>query len=323
MELQVDTKRSTYDASEDTYLVATLPKQGAPDRWHWTLHRRAPVVRLPRGSERREIDPLATALFEDGSSVVLGPGTGSKERVVRLDEEGDKQWEREVDADAGDFLGLLPDLSAAQVLAGGLAQFELADDQVLAERRAGTALVALDLRGGRTTWRRELPAGAACHVIGADDGVVVVAQRGDADSPERVIGLDEQGAEMWSVDPGLGSPLDTTLRAGRVLVRNDSRLAALDARTGKQLWRRTLPTKPQFLPYGFQLADVPLLDDDHAVLGTTTGLRVLDLDTGRFTATAPLPVDGINTTFWPYQVAISERHVAVATNTSAVILQRR
>ena len=92
---------------------------------------------------------------------------------------------------------------------------------------------------------------------------------------------------------------------------------------GHRLWARTLPTRPQFLPYGFQLDDVPLLDADHALVGTTTGLRVLDLSTGDFTATAPLPTDGINTTFWPYQVAVSDHLVAVATNTSAVVLSRR
>ena len=50
---------------------------------------------------------------------------------------------------------------------------------------------------------------------------------------------------------------------------------------------------------------------------------MLDLDTGAMTATAPLPTDGINTTFWPYQVAVSDHLIAVATNTSAVVMSRR
>ena len=128
---------------------------------------------------------------------------------------------------------------------------------------------------------------------------------------------------MVGQDPKLGHTLDTALRAGRVLVRSGSRWVAYDAGTGRPLWRRTMPSKPQFLPYGFELDDVPLVDADHAVLGTTTGLRVLDLGTGALTATTPLPTDGINTTFWPYQVAVSEHLVAVATNTSAVVLRRR
>ena len=32
---------------------------------------------------------------------------------------------------------------------------------------------------------------------------------------------------------------------------------------------------------------------------------------------APLPTDGINTTYWPYQVAVTDRLIAVATNTGA------
>ena len=49
---------------------------------------------------------------------------------------------------------------------------------------------------------------------------------------------------------------------------------------------------------------MPLLDDDHVLIGGTTALHTLDLDTGAITS-APLPTDGINTTYWPYQVAVS------------------
>ncbi len=89
------------------------------------------------------------------------------------------------------------------------------------------------------------------------------------------------------------------------------------------MWERKVPQRPQLLPYGFQLDDVPLLDEGHALVGTTTGLRVLDLRTGSFTATAPLPTDGINTTYWPYAVVVSPHLIAVATNTSAVVMRRR
>ena len=133
---------------------------------------------------------------------------------------------------------------------------------------------------------------------------------------------DEQGAVSWSVLPELPAPLDVALLGGRILVRQGTRFMAY-SETGQVLWRRTLPATPQLLPYGFQLDDVPLLDADHAVVGTTTGLRVLDLSTGAFTATAPLPTDGINTTYWPYQVAVSDHLIAVATNTSAVVMSRR
>ena len=35
-----------------------------------------------------------------------------------------------------------------------------------------------------------------------------------------------------------------------------------------------------------------------------------------------LPVDGISTTYWPYEVAVSEGLIAVATNTGAVVVRR-
>ena len=82
-----------------------------------------------------------------------------------------------------------------------------------------------------------------------------------------------------------------------------------------------MPKRPQFLPYGFELDSVPLLDDDHVLLGTTTALRTLDLSTGAMTSAA-LPTDGINTTYWPYQVAVSPGLIAVATNTGAAVVRR-
>ena len=82
-----------------------------------------------------------------------------------------------------------------------------------------------------------------------------------------------------------------------------------------------MPSRPQFLPYGFELDSVPLLDDDHVLLGTTTALRTLDLRTGAMTSAA-LPTDGINTTYWPYQVAVSPGLIAVATNTGAAVVRR-
>jgi outer membrane protein assembly factor BamB len=107
-----------------------------------------------------------------------------------------------------------------------------------------------------------------------------------------------------------------------VLVRSGDRWSAYDARTGALRWRRTMPGRTQFLPYGFTLGSVPLLDADHVLLGTTTALRVLDLRDGSMPEQAPLPTDGINTTYWPYQVVVTDRLVGVATNTGAVVLRR-
>jgi hypothetical protein len=90
---------------------------------------------------------------------------------------------------------------------------------------------------------------------------------------------------------------------------------------GRRLWQRGVPARPQFLPYGFELDSVPLLDGDHVLIGGTTALHTLDLRTGAMTS-APLPTDGINTTYWPYQLAVSDGLIAVATNTAAVVVRR-
>jgi outer membrane protein assembly factor BamB len=140
----------------------------------------------------------------------------------------------------------------------------------------------------------------------------------------RVFALDRFGMPAWSVEPFPGYHLDATLRNGRVLVRGHDRLAGYDAATGRRLWQRLTRggSSGQFFPYGFELDTVPFLDDDHVLLPTTTAVRSLDLDTGRMTS-YPLPRDGINTTYWPYQLAVTARLVAVVTNTGAVLLSRR
>ncbi len=318
--VQVGTRRSAYDADDDTYLVATMPKDGSPDlvaldadtgKRRWCAHL--------GGSHVGADDPFATLLLDDGGLVVLGPGKGEDERVVRFDRHGKQVWAKQVDADHGDFLGGVGD---GLLVAGGRPQSELTDGQPEGKQPPATWLQALDLGTGQKAWRRSVPEGTGIHVLGVAGGRTLLSQRSDGEDHERLIALDEAGKEAWTVDPRLPSPFDATLRAGRVLVRSRDTWAAYDAATGRLLWRRTMPTKPQFLPYGFQLDDVPLLDDDHALLGTTTGLRMLDLRSGRLTATAPLPTDGINTTFWPYQVAVSPDLVAVATNTGAVVLRR-
>ena len=117
--------------------------------------------------------------------------------------------------------------------------------------------------------------------------------------------INEDGNQEWYAVPARGEYFDAALRAGRVLVRAGNRWSAYAVEGGHRLWTRTMPDKPQFLPYGFELDSVPLLDDDHVLIGGTTALHTLDLDTGEMTS-APLPTDGINTTYWPYQLAVSD-----------------
>src|SRR4051812_30886451 len=97
---QGDTKRSAYDASDERYLVATMPAGTAPDlvaldadsgHRRWCAHLGGGVVHAA--------DPFATQFLDDQGVAVLGPGSGSRERVVRLSgEDGSQTWARSLDA---------------------------------------------------------------------------------------------------------------------------------------------------------------------------------------------------------------------------------
>ena len=82
-----------------------------------------------------------------------------------------------------------------------------------------------------------------------------------------------------------------------------------------------MPTDRTFFPYGFTLAQMPSLDEDHVLMPTTTGLVVLDVRDGS-QEDHPLPVDGISTTYWPYQLAVTQDAIGVVTNTGGVVARR-
>jgi outer membrane protein assembly factor BamB len=209
------------------------------------------------------------------------------------------------------------------LLVGGRPQFELFDAQAMSRRRAGPALVLVRAGDGSTVWTRQAPAGVDVHVLGTDPDsrTAFVQEWNSTTKSTRLLALDEQGNQLWYAVPARGGYFDAALRSGRILVRAGNRWSAYDITNGDLLWQRTMPNRPQFLPYGFELDSVPLLDDDHVLLGTTTALRTLDLSTGAMTSAA-LPTDGINTTYWPYQVAVSPGLIAVATNTGAAVVRR-
>jgi outer membrane protein assembly factor BamB len=321
--VEVRARRSAYDASERRYLVATLPADRAPE-----------VVALDAGSGARQWctdldgepvgagDAFATQFATDGGVVVLTGGAEGAERLTRLaGRDGEPVWTHRRDADAGDFLG---DLGQGVLLAGGEQHELLVDPVTLADRTAGQALVAVSVRDGEQRWSRRTAAGSGLHVVGTDPdaGLAILEEWSGGDRPRgRLLALDRDGETAWSVRPPGRLPFDATLRAGRVLVRSGTSWAGYDATDGRRLWQRRVPGRPQFLPYGFQLDSVPLLDGDHVLVGGTTALHTLDLRDGSMTA-APLPTDGINTTYWPYQLAATDRLIAVATNTGAAVVRR-
>ncbi|MCW2828365.1 MAG: hypothetical protein JWQ67_1981 [Marmoricola sp.] len=318
--VKIGTRRSTYDASDSRYVVATMPTGAAPD-----------VIALDAADGRRlwcaglgervlgADDAFATQIVDDGGVVVLAPGSGTGERVVRLSgKDGSQVWERTVTADEGDFLGSLGD---GVLLAGGSAHETLVEPGAPGQPAAGAALVALSAADGEQRWTRSVSRGSGVHVIGTDPdaGIAVVEERTGATG--RLVALDRSGHEIWSVTPTAPGIFDATVRAGRVLVRSGNRWSAYGLGDGRRVWQRSVPREPQFLPYGFELGNVPLLDTDHALVGGTTALHTLDLRTGAMIPAA-LPTDGINTTYWPYQVAVSPGLIAVATNTGAAVVRR-
>lgn len=318
--VRVATRRSAYDASDERYLVAAMPTGKPADLvaldartgrriWCSTLG----------GHEVSGADPFATQILGDQDVAVLGPAAGERVRVARLDHrDGAVDWSRTLAADAGDFLG---QLGEGRLLVGGSAQYDLFDPDSVSRRPTGTALALLSAKDGHTLWIREAPAGADLHVVGTAGGTAVLQEWDTTTRTTTLTAIDDGGRELWSVRPGRGGYFDAALRSGRVLVRDGSTWLAYAVDGGRLLWTEQLPERPQFLPYGFELAEVPLLDDDHALVAGTSALHTLDLSTGTMTS-APLPTDGVSTTYWPYATAISPGLIAVATNTGAIVVRR-
>ena len=156
------------------------------------------------------------------------------------------------------------------------------------------------------------------HVVGVDSGRVVAVERGTGEV--RLFALSESGQEVWSTPPQ-DAAYEATLRDGVVVMKSASALYGYDDETGKQLWNEKVPTDRTYFPYGFSLAQMPSLDDTHVLVPTTTALVALDVHDGSETD-HPLPVDGINTTYWPYQLLATPDLLAVVTNTGAVVAGR-
>lgn len=316
--VRTDTARSAWDVGTDRFLDIALLRHAAPQLSTLALSDGHPLwcARLgdrPVGAGA----PLATLVLPGNGVVALTPGPPGRLVLSRLAAaDGSLQWQRAVRVAGGDFLG---DLGRGLTVAGGVPAWRLVDAAWLARRPARTAVVGLSTRSGAVRWTWRSPAGTAVHVLGTDAALGLVVLMSWGPGGGRVFALDRRGSPVWSTQPFPGFHLDAALRSGRVLVRADGRLAGYGARTGRRLW--SAPTPGQFFPYGFEVDAAPSLDARHVLLGTTTALRSLDLDSGTMSS-YPLPTDGINTTFWPYQVAVTDRLVAVVTNTGAVVLRR-
>jgi len=176
----------------------------------------------------------------------------------------------------------------------------------------------VDVSDGRPAWTWRADPDSLAHVVGVDSGRAIVVER--AADGVRVFALSDSGDEEWSLEPE-DEAYEATLRDGVVVTKSAAALHGYDAATGKLLWTTKVPTGRTYFPYGFTLDQMPSLDDTHVLMPSTTDLVVLDVEDGT-EAHHPLPVDGISTTYWPYQLLATPDVLGVVTNTGAVLARR-
>lgn len=267
----------------------------------------------------RYADPLGTAALPGGGLLVLADAPGPAGTLSRIrGDDGSARWTRTLTGiDRGDFLG---DLGDGVGVAGGRPSYELGDADVSAP--SGPALRGFDEATGRPGWA--WGDGLEVHVVGVSAGRLLLEQ---ADGTAlRLVALDRRGRQVWTTPAPAGTNADVALAGGMLVLRTDRGLEGIDPTTGRRAWRTPYPsvghgTGGQLFPYGFALDAQPMIDAHHLLLGTTTALRTLDTRTGRLRSYA-LPIDGINTSFWPYQLTVAGNLLVVATNIGAVAVRR-
>ena len=308
-------KRTAWDADSRQFVLLGLAKGKPTQVSAYDLENgdRNWCVELPM--KQADGEPVSTAFIADGADLIVAlPGGGSAIKAARLSAaDGGSAWSRRIGGvDRADFVGMLPD---DLFVAGGSEEHRLAEPGDLPARAAVSAFSIAD---GRKAWGWEIPAGAAAHIAGqVDDQVLVIVRDADGSA---LVALDPGGVEVWRRDlPGYA--FQSTLRSGVLITRTTTGLQAYDARTGEARWGSRIPPARTYFPYGFTLDQMPSLDDKHVLMPTTTALRVLDIRTGTTTA-YPLPVDGVSTTYWPYQLAVTPESIAVVTNTGGVVAHR-
>lgn len=312
--LRPATKRVAWDASGDTFLLLGLSRTSPTEVSNVALGtgRQRWCSRLATTNE--DGAPIATAVLPDGSVVVAAQRDETIEVERLAADDGERLWRvRSGAADRADHLGLLTE---DLLVVGGREAFRLGDPRTPLTRGAAIAVLRLD--DGKVHWTYSPPDRASVHVVGADAGRLVVLERDGQRT--RLFALDDQGREQWSVASPEGS-VEAIVRGGAVVVESRSSFHGLSVETGRRLWKWKIPKERTFIPYGFTLAQMPSVDAGHLLMPTTTDLRILDVTTGS-QRIFPLPTDGINTTYWPYQLVATDQVLGVVTNTGAVVVER-
>jgi outer membrane protein assembly factor BamB len=313
--LTPSSKRIAWDASGGRLLVLDL---SAKDRTRASAYDVADGDRVwcaQLDQEQKDGQPVATTFLSRGDVVTALPGGDGRVVLTRLSATtGKERWSRSyADIGRADYLG---PLTGDLLVAGGTEEFRLADQQP--KGAGGPVISAIDDTDGRTVWTWRAAEDSAVHVVGVDDGRVIVVER--STDGVRLLALSEDGQELWSTTSA-DLAFESALRGGVVLTKSRAALYGYDARTGKLLWDHAVPTDRTYFPYGFTLGQMPSLDDHHVLLPTTTALAVLDVRDGS-QVDHPLPVDGVSTTYWPYQLLATPDLLGVVTNTGAVLARR-
>lgn len=311
--LRPASKRIAWDAADDRFLLLDLAADTGTRVSAYDVADGEQVWCAELDQEHRDGDPVSTTFLDNGDVLVALPD-GRRMAITRLSDSGERTWSRTFDGvGTGDYLGQLDD---DLVLVGGTEEFRLAEQAL--DTEAGPVIRALEASDGNPAWSWNGDAGTVVHVVGVTDGRVVVTER-SADGV-RLFALSGQGEELWSTVPE-DAAFEATLRNGMVLMKSAAALYGYDSATGSLEWEVEVPTDRTYFPYGFTLGQMPSLDADRVLVPTTTELVALDVHDGSQEA-FPLPVDGISTTYWPYQLLATPDLLGVVTNTGGVVARR-
>ena len=311
--LRPASKRIAWDADARRFLLLDLSADSATHVSAYSLKDGHRAWCASVGQHQAAGQPVATTFLDNGGVVTALPD-GKRIGLTLLSTTGTQRWARSYDTvGRADFVG---PLSGDRVLVGGMEEFRLADQATGA--KAGPVITAVDATDGRPAWSWDVAADSVAHVVGTDGGRAVVVERGPGGV--RVLALSDEGKELWSIQPQ-DAAYEATLRGGVVVTKSRSALSGYDDTTGRLLWTRPVPTDRTYFPYGFTLGQMPSLDDTHVLVPTTTDLVVLDVRDGSEVA-HPIPVDGISTTYWPYQLMATPDLLGVVTNTGGVVARR-
>ena len=312
--LRPASKRIAWDASADRFLLLDLSANDPTRVSAYDLGDGERTWCAEVAQKHSEGDPVSTT-FLDGGDLLTALPDGDEVAVTRMaGATGETIWERSYPTlDRADYVGQLTD---ELVVAGGTEEFRLAEQATGSS--GGPVITAIEAVDGSPAWTWDAPTGAQAHIVGVDEASVIAVERGAGGV--RLFALSDTGEEQWSVEPE-DAAYEATLRDGVVLMKSAAALYGYDAGSGELLWTKKVPTDRTYFPYGFTLGQMPSLDAEHVLVPTTTDLVVLNVHDGS-QEEHPLPVDGINTTYWPYQLLVTPDLLGVVTNTGAVLARR-